>query len=1296
MHQLSICLIVKNEENHLAELLPLLKQWHQKGAEVIFTDTGSSDRTCKMIAEFGFKLIHFEWCNDFAKARNFGISQARNPWVLWLDADDLPSEELMLGVSECLKKPELCAYTFVIESPLEGEEGQSFRQIRLFPNHKNIQFQGRIHEELRRSCLQNQIEIVDAPISIIHNGYFSESERRRKTERNLSILLLEYAENPNDLSNLIALGHSYYQKKDYQEAFEYYSQALELKEFETSEEYRNLSLFIGNTLAQLGLGPAACEWFEKSMILQPDLWSAPYQLGKMALQAGQMSRAKHYFEWICSQEYRVGLTAESKNSILINSFSYRGLIAFAEKNWESCIEFLLQSLDKSELFMQKEAFDLWVVAEAYFYNNQQDACNEWIQLQKLVAQTDEQKMIVSQCESQKKLNQAKTQDQYMSTVAPKDLDKLFGTIKAPLKPKGKPNTLSVCMIVKNEAKNIEEAIKSIIPFADEIIVNDTGSTDGTLEILKRLPVKVIQNKWEGDFSKARNQAINAATCAWIIWFDADDRVPADQVDDFIKLKSAPLDRSFGFQVINTQAGLPIGARFTQTRMFPNHPQIRFERKIHEQIMFSCAKLGLHCFYLETTIWHTGYESDALKKSKALRNIELLSQETDVAIDPILPMQIGDGYAILEDWEKAIVAYKQGIEVPHCKEINEHVWADLPNCVGRCYQKLHKFEEANEWFKIALERSPERAETMFYMAEVAMSQNQVQIAEPLFYRALAAPMLKTGLANQYDVVMMYSYHNLCLIKLAQKDYAASETLARQFCEKYPQVVEAHIDHGKSLLGLNRFVEASQALEIAIAKNPKADETAWFALETALEKSNHFEQLKLTKIRYKREFLGLTESQSEHGRPLISLCMIVKNESHHLGKCLASAQGLWDELIIVDTGSVDGTQEIAKSYGAKVIEWEWQDDFALARNKSLENATGEWIFWLDADDILLAEDRERIRALVKSSGPCGYGFLIKNSQDFGRTGTVFNQIRLFPNRPQIRFEGRVHEQILGSLTQNGIGVEFKNIRIIHTGYASPEIEKSKQERNLNILLNEVKDPQRITSIKYYSIGGAYMDLGQFDEAHVWFQKALDRSIQIGEDPHVREIAPVRIGDCLIFLGRNDEAKNLSESLILQSPLNPEVIRFHASVLDLFNIKDQAAAYFGQLLWFEEGNTLIPIDYQDIKVRAAKFLGDYWNALGKQSLAVDILKFGVGVGRGEGFSGLQLSEIYFEHEEWDACIELLLFGLKLSPTSLIYYDLGRSYILKNDGLNALKILEEAVQKFPTDAEIRHLYMALKDDVR
>ena len=98
-----------------------------------------------------------------------------------------------------------------------------------------------------------------------------------------------------------------------------------------------------------------------------------------------------------------------------------------------------------------------------------------------------------------------------------------------------------------------------------------------------------------------------------------------------------------------------------------------------------------------------------------------------------------------------------------------------------------------------------------------------------------------------------------------------------------------------------------------------------------------------------------------RATVSLTMIAKNEQDHLPKCLESVRRLFDEIVVVDTGSTDRTKEIAREFGAKVFDFVWIDDFAAARNEALSHATCDYAFWLDADDVLEPAEREKLRAL-----------------------------------------------------------------------------------------------------------------------------------------------------------------------------------------------------------------------------------------------------------------------------------------------------------------------------------------------
>src|SRR5205823_151903 len=130
---------------------------------------------------------------------------------------------------------------------------------------------------------------------------------------------------------------------------------------------------------------------------------------------------------------------------------------------------------------------------------------------------------------------------------------------------------------------------------------------------------------------------------------------------------------------------------------------------------------------------------------------------------------------------------------------------------------------------------------------------------------------------------------------------------------------------------------------------------------------------------------------------------------LGRCLESVRGLVDEIVVVDTGSTDRTVEIAERHGAKVVHFPWSDDFAAARNESLRHATRSWILVLDADETLDPESHAEIRRLIQLDAPLCYLVRRFDYQDEEGTASIYEQTltRLFPNHPELRYRGRIHE-------------------------------------------------------------------------------------------------------------------------------------------------------------------------------------------------------------------------------------------------------------------------------------------------
>ena len=146
--------------------------------------------------------------------------------------------------------------------------------------------------------------------------------------------------------------------------------------------------------------------------------------------------------------------------------------------------------------------------------------------------------------------------------------------------------------------------------------------------------------------------------------------------------------------------------------------------------------------------------------------------------------------------------------------------------------------------------------------------------------------------------------------------------------------------------------------------------------------------------------------------ISVCMIVKNEEAVLARCLESARQIAAELGGIDTGSSDRTKEIAAEYTDRIFDFAWEDDFSRARNFSFAQATMDYCMWLDADDILLPEDIEKIRALKQTLDPRTDIVMMRYHTSFdenGRPSFTYYRERLIRRAAGFRWEGAVHEVI-----------------------------------------------------------------------------------------------------------------------------------------------------------------------------------------------------------------------------------------------------------------------------------------------
>lgn len=195
-------------------------------------------------------------------------------------------------------------------------------------------------------------------------------------------------------------------------------------------------------------------------------------------------------------------------------------------------------------------------------------------------------------------------------------------------------------------------------------------------------------------------------------------------------------------------------------------------------------------------------------------------------------------------------------------------------------------------------------------------------------------------------------------------------------------------------------------------------------------------------------------------ILSLCMIVKNEEDTLPNCLNSVKGIFDEIIIVDTGSTDKTIDVAHRYTEKVYTYSWQDDFASARNYSFSKSTSDYIMWLDADDILLPDDAIKLMKLklrLSNYEEVAAKYNVGFDED-GNVTLEYYRERIFLNNGKFQWSGKIHETI--PIIQ---GCHYADFAVTHH-----KLHPTECGRNLKIFEKMIADGEELDArnLFYYA--------------------------------------------------------------------------------------------------------------------------------------------------------------------------------------------------------------------------------------
>jgi len=338
--------------------------------------------------------------------------------------------------------------------------------------------------------------------------------------------------------------------------------------------------------------------------------------------------------------------------------------------------------------------------------------------------------------------------------------------------------------------------------------------------------------------------------------------------------------------------------------------------------------------------------------------------------------------------------------------------------------------------------------------------------------------------------------------------------------------------------------------------------------------------------------------------VSLCMIVRNEERNLADCLDPIATLFDEIIIVDTGSTDGTREIALRFADEVHDFIWCDDFAAARNESMRKAHGDWIFWLDADDRIPLSQLKLLKRLIKGLGTAKVAYQMTTvcRLQFECDGVQhLSHTRLFRRDPSIYWRGRVHEQLRPSLRELGFELCHHPMRIEHLGYADASLKLKKAQRDIRLLrMDYATDPEDAGTILHLAM--AYGRVSNFSEGRRYLEMLEAREMSGAE-------WECRLYDLLVDFcmksGDLQAALDYSGRGLRLFPNQIALMYARAWVLFEVDAYDACASLLLRIIRLPSSQTYQGGSRGDIRSRWAPILlADTWQHLGQHKNAINLL--------------------------------------------------------------------------------------------
>ncbi|MFN4150515.1 MAG: glycosyltransferase, partial [Candidatus Sericytochromatia bacterium] len=570
------------------------------------------------------------------------------------------------------------------------------------------------------------------------------------------------------------------------------------------------------------------------------------------------------------------------------------------------------------------------------------------------------------------------------------------------------NSLSICIIAKNEEHNIERCLKSVYSIADEIILVDTGSTDKTKELSKKYNAKIYDFKWSDDYSKARNESLKYAKSDWILVLDADEELTEDAKKNLKPFLNSFDKSNISKQTVKTNSKafqIPSNKRQVEafkvkviepynnllnivykTVLFKNGQGIKFTKQIHEHITHSNLSVGNADFI---SIFHFGNVDKTKEELESKNNKYILKLQKIIKDNPKLSdiffyyYHLGNAYNNISDYKEALRAYYNAFKSynkSNLKKKDSFFASIIVDIIRNLIFYQEKYEQAQEFINELVSIAPNFPDIYFYQALVLQKSEKFKEAILNYDKAnslLSKPQNNTddlslaSLSDFYYYTFMFN-RGRCYLALNDLDKAF-------FCFKKAYNSNINLIEAKKMifilyilekdlfnaLSYYKFedsknitkVEIDRLLEISYL--PKNDIRYLNSLISLLEvfsgENTYFNKTEKSLL---AKYLNIIKSENTN----ILTVLIVKNAEKYIEDSINKISSFSSQIIVIDKGSEDKTLELS-SKNALVIENKSQNQNWELKNYVMDNFKSDFILFLEEDEYISFSNKDNLIQFLK---------------------------------------------------------------------------------------------------------------------------------------------------------------------------------------------------------------------------------------------------------------------------------------------------------------------------------------------